>query len=226
MKKFMFWIARRNFMGKIIGLIISKVPLLVPAKYVNCNEKVAGFYHPVPSYKKHILFIPRKIISTLLDVKKDSDVLIIKNLLDIASLTAKELGMEKEGFVICANGGKRQDVMQLHFHLYVGKVINISNRKCSGYAEVINDEQIIVRYYEDEDSRLNIHIKLKSIIPENDEISEVLLYRVIELMPEMNKKFDLVDRGYSIILQYEEEAENDYYRELFITTGKAIKKSV
>ncbi|ARU62741.1 hypothetical protein CBW65_18540 [Tumebacillus avium] len=38
---------------------------LLPVKKVFVSPRVIGFYHPKPSYSRHMLFVPKRAVSTL-----------------------------------------------------------------------------------------------------------------------------------------------------------------
>ncbi len=72
--------------------------------------------------KKHILIVPKKSIKKLTSLKKE-DLKYIDEVFVTARVIVEELGWEKNGYTLLANGGTRQEVNQLHFHLASGKQI-------------------------------------------------------------------------------------------------------
>ena len=76
------------------------------------------FYHPRPSHPFHILFVPKKAIKSLLELEPE-DVFLME-VLRIAQELVKELDLTSSGYRLIVNGGKYQDVPQLHFHLVSG----------------------------------------------------------------------------------------------------------
>ena len=73
-----------------------------------------AFHHPKPSYKFHVLLVPKKAVRSLMDFDaKDSAFLIdlyaaVQSLVNEYNLSAYRL---------IVNGGEHQDFPQLHFHL-------------------------------------------------------------------------------------------------------------
>ena len=73
-----------------------------------------AFYHPKPSYKFHVLLVPKKSIPSLKDFDPRDSVFLsdlystVQSVVDEFQLTAYRL---------IVNGGEFQDFPQLHFHL-------------------------------------------------------------------------------------------------------------
>jgi len=113
MSKFLFRIARIKSLGTLIGLTFAHFPFLIPIKKIMQNKKVVSFAHPAATYPEHVLIIPRKIVRTVFHLSlEDFDA--------IFEMAAKIRHGDNRDFVLLINGGKRQDVMQAHFHLFTG----------------------------------------------------------------------------------------------------------
>lgn len=84
------------------------------------NEHVLAFHHPKPFWETHLLVVPKNIVPTLISVDVDdlNQVEMLQQLLMAAERAAFlcELG----SYSILVNGGKYQDVPQLHFHVAGG----------------------------------------------------------------------------------------------------------
>jgi len=86
----------------------------IPVKRLRETESLMAFYHPKPSYKFHVLLVPKKAVASLKEFDlKDSVFLtelfsIVQSLVDEFHLSAYRL---------IVNGGEYQDFPQLHFHL-------------------------------------------------------------------------------------------------------------
>lgn len=106
----------------IVGIAFSNFSKLLPVKKVKETDKAIAFWHPKPTYEKHILIVPKKRIKRITSIK-ESDSLDILECFEIAQEIIVELKWESEGYSVTVNGGKRQEVGQLHFHLHTGKVL-------------------------------------------------------------------------------------------------------
>lgn len=120
--KKLFSLAKTPLGDLIVGIAFGKFSNLLPVKRIKETPKVIAFWHPKPFWEKHILIIPRKQIKNLTSLKYE-DGEYIYEVFKVAGEIVKELGWEKDGYSLLANGGKRQEVNQLHFHLNSGKQI-------------------------------------------------------------------------------------------------------
>ena len=115
MKKILFKIARLNFMGTIVSLIIRFLPYILPVKYIVVCKEYVAFYHPVPSYNEHILIVPRFRMRELINATRIQQE---KLAVVFDAIVAGEITHKISNLKIVVNGGARQDVMQVHFHLF------------------------------------------------------------------------------------------------------------
>jgi len=94
----------------------------IPSEIVYQDEQVIAFKDIQPAAPIHILVIPKKHISTLLDVTEE-DSNLIGHIYQVINKIAKDLNIEEEGFRVIVNCGKDagQEVMHIHFHLLAGK---------------------------------------------------------------------------------------------------------
>lgn len=107
----------------LVGITFSKFSKLIPVKRVKENDKVIAFYHPKPFWENHIVIVPKKQIKKITYIT-DEDKNYIFEVFKVAAEIVEELGWEEKGYSIMANGGKRQEVNQIHFHLHSGKFLN------------------------------------------------------------------------------------------------------
>ena len=75
-----------------------------------------AFRHPHPSYPFHVLLVPKRAIPNLTSLK-DDDAPLLAELVEVVKIVIEKYGLEKQGYRLIANGGKSQDIPQLHFHL-------------------------------------------------------------------------------------------------------------
>lgn len=81
------------------------------------TENVLAFYHTKPSYKVHVVVLPKKHISSLKDI---DDLEIIKEIFLVIKIVIKKLGLND--FRIINNNGKYQDSKHIHFHIVADKL--------------------------------------------------------------------------------------------------------
>ncbi len=117
--KFLFFLAKSPIGDLIVGIAFGNLSGLLPVKRIKETDKVVAFWHPKPYWEKHILLVPKKAIKSLTSLK-DEDYIYINEVYKVAKEIVEEQGWEKNGYTILANGGSRQEVSQVHFHLSSG----------------------------------------------------------------------------------------------------------
>ncbi|MDM5317398.1 HIT domain-containing protein [Fictibacillus sp. b24] len=84
------------------------------------TKNVLAYYHTSPFYPIHIVTIPKKHITSLLDLKEEDNELIlemIKVIKEVTAIVTKEHGACK----VITNIGNYQDSKHLHWHIVSGK---------------------------------------------------------------------------------------------------------
>ncbi len=94
----------------------------VPSEKVYEDDEILAFKDIKPSAPVHVLVIPKKHISTLMEINEENMYLMEKIMKAIQKI-AKEQDIDKTGFRLIANCGpdSGQEVMHIHFHLLAGK---------------------------------------------------------------------------------------------------------
>ena len=97
----------------------------IPSKIVYEDEHVLAFEDLSPQAPVHILIVPKKHISTTLDIK-DEDNELIGRMFQAANAIAKEKGIDEKGFrtVINCNREAGQTVFHIHLHLLGGRAMH------------------------------------------------------------------------------------------------------
>ncbi|HYP18900.1 MAG TPA: HIT domain-containing protein [Chloroflexia bacterium] len=91
-----------------------------PVRTVVDTESVLAFHHTRPSYPAHIVVIPKRHISSLLDTGEE-DASLLVSMLSVIKLVAQEMLTEHEGCRIVTNLGSYQDSKHLHWHVIAGE---------------------------------------------------------------------------------------------------------
>lgn len=94
----------------------------IPSEIVYEDEEILAFKDIHPAAPVHILVIPKRHISSLIDLKVEDEQLIGK-MYSVINKIAEEQGVKKSGYRVIVNCGEDagQEVMHLHFHLLAGK---------------------------------------------------------------------------------------------------------
>ncbi len=94
----------------------------IPSEKVYEDDEILAFKDIKPSAPIHILVIPKKHISTLMEINEE-DMYLMEKIMKAIHKIAKQQGIEKSGFRLIASCGpdSGQEVMHIHFHLLAGK---------------------------------------------------------------------------------------------------------
>ncbi len=94
----------------------------IPSKKAFEDDTVIAFHDIEPQAPVHILLVPKKHYTSIMDVSA-ADAPLLSHLFEVANALAKELGLEENGFRLVINTGKDggQSVPHLHMHLMGGR---------------------------------------------------------------------------------------------------------
>lgn len=94
----------------------------IPAKVVYEDDKVFAFHDINPQAPYHILVIPKKHLSTLLEISEEDKELIGHIYMTINKI-AQDLGFAERGFRVVVNCKEEagQTVFHVHFHVLAGR---------------------------------------------------------------------------------------------------------
>ena len=98
----------------------------IPSDIVYEDEDILAFRDIHPVTPVHVLVIPKKHITSLVDLKKEDEVIIGK-IYTVINEIAKKEGILEKGFRVIVNCGEDggQEVKHLHFHLLGGKKLGV-----------------------------------------------------------------------------------------------------
>ena len=113
---FLFRLARSPLARFVVGWMFAHMSFAIPVHRLRETRTLLAFHHPKPSYPTHILIVPKKALRSLADLD-EADTAFLAELFQTTQGLAAELGLDSTGYRLILNGGKYQDVPQLHFHL-------------------------------------------------------------------------------------------------------------
>lgn len=98
----------------------------IPSSIVYEDSEILAFRDINPVAPVHILVIPKKHISSLIDLNKE-DELLIGRIYTVINKIAKQEEIDEKGFRVVVNCGEDggQEVKHLHFHILGGKKLGI-----------------------------------------------------------------------------------------------------
>lgn len=96
----------------------------MPADFVYEDEEIVAFKDINPQAPIHILILPKKHFSTLLDVNQENACLMGKLIL-VANEVAKKFSVHDRGFRLVFNCNREagQSVYHVHLHLLGGRIM-------------------------------------------------------------------------------------------------------
>lgn len=120
LKQLLFKIARSRLSAHFIGFAFEHFSALMPLKRHFENASVIVFSHPKPCFDLHLLIVPKKHIPAFssLQLDKPEDQQFALSIFDAARKTASQKSLSC--FTLMINGGRYQEVPQLHLHLIQG----------------------------------------------------------------------------------------------------------
>lgn len=108
MRKFLWSLA------PFIGWVFAHMSFAIPVKRLRETETLMAFHHPKPSYKFHVLLVPKKAVVSLKDLDPTDPTFLIDLYSTVQSLVDE---FHLSAYRLIVNGGDYQDFPQLHFHL-------------------------------------------------------------------------------------------------------------
>jgi histidine triad (HIT) family protein len=114
--KALFSLAQTQLATRIIGWVFAHLSWGLPIKRLYETDHLLVFHHPFPTYKIHILIVPKKAIPSVLELTP-ADNLLLADILQTTSLLINDLNPRDNNFRLVVNGGGYQNIPQLHFHL-------------------------------------------------------------------------------------------------------------
>lgn len=184
--KWLFRLARSRMMGKFVGYWFQYGSLLLPVKKVFTSSEVVSFFHPRPSYPNHLLLVPKRAIRSLNELAQRDHHRFFLAILAAAREVASQQGMSD--YVLCSNGGARQDVMQVHFHLFAGN--GWANAPQDLGSVLLEDDRVIA--YNHPQASWETHLVIES--------KQRLWKDVIEALPAVVESRRLLEDGYTVVV--------------------------
>lgn len=92
----------------------------IPKEFTYESDSLVAFPDINPSADVHILIVPKKHISGIVDITKEHSSLL-SEVYEVVNKLVAENNLENDSYRVVVNGGKAQHVPHLHFHLLGGK---------------------------------------------------------------------------------------------------------
>ncbi|MFN8637329.1 MAG: HIT domain-containing protein [Chloroflexota bacterium] len=112
----LFRLARTRPAGWLVRAGFAYGAALLPVRRVAQTDRAIAFHHPAPSWRPHVLVVPRRPIPSFLSLRTEHAPLF-GEIVRLAFSLAETHALYVNGFAVLVNGGAYQDVSQLHVHL-------------------------------------------------------------------------------------------------------------
>ncbi len=106
-------LAPKDAAGLFASVIVQKIPRLIPNVIVE-TDKTIVFKHPMPKYRIHYIFVPKKDIKNIGELTDEDNEYIIDLFSTIVAIINK---LGTRDYKLWTNGPEKQDMTYLHFHL-------------------------------------------------------------------------------------------------------------
>lgn len=226
LKTLLFKIAKGPFMGKIVGNAFRYGSWAIPVKKVYNGKGILAFYHPSPSYENHIIISPKRAIKNLRQMKLDCFNKYFAKILEVAKDICVTHSEYHDSFTIVANGGKRQEVQQVHFHMFTNhEIVNEYSAEEQAEGVFYSDKIICVLEHPRPNWELHFVIKpiLSSPMAENEEYKSMYFRSVLHSIDLLNVEFNIVQSGYSLIYRCDKMQDSDMGSVFHVVSGRKMK---
>lgn len=102
------------FLAPLVGWVFEHMHFAIRVKHLRETETLMAFHHPKPSYPFHVLLVPKKSVTTLMEFDPKDTVFLADLYATVQSLVDE---FHLPAYRLIVNGGECQDFPQLHFHL-------------------------------------------------------------------------------------------------------------
>lgn len=187
-KQLLFKLAKAPCMGKLVGTAFRYFSWVIPVRKVYNSKAVLAFYHPKPCYENHMIISLKRAVANLQQMAPEDFTNTWAAVTDIC-VSHPEY---QNSFVLVANGGRRQEVSQVHFHMFTNHDVVNGDWEIHTEIPAVSSGQITKEYFKD----------------------------ILQSVDLLNKEFSIVKKGYSLVYQYEKKTGDTDIPIFHIIAGK------
>ncbi len=201
-------------MGRLVGWGFQHASGVLPVQKVFQDKEVLAFRHPRPCYEGHVLIIPRRALRDLMLLSQEPA--YFRNIWEAAKALHAARPEYRDAFVLLANGGPRQDVGQVHFHLFTGRRIVTRYDPFSGGRVLFRDQDVCVLAHPAPDQE--VHAVIVPAAPAAE--TGAYLRGVLRALHQLDTSFGIVQKGYSLVYQYDRAHDSPEEPIFHLISGK------
>lgn len=204
--KLAFQVALSPTGSVIVGQTFARAAPLLPIKKRLMTPLAIAFDHPSPAWDTHYLIVPRKAVRTIFTLLEHANQEALEDVIGAASQLLTISDLEPPNYSLIVNGGLRQDVRQVHFHLNDDSS-TVPFDMAGGPAVLATAAYTVFQLAEE--SGLHLVIMPKEAQPPLSQWASVPSYVIQHPLPltELEERFKLTARGFSIIIQESSQLE-------------------
>ncbi|NKB65772.1 MAG: HIT domain-containing protein [Candidatus Latescibacteria bacterium] len=203
-------VSRHPLTGKIVGLGFQYGSFLLPVRRLADSETTVIFAHPRPAYDDHLLVVPKRAIATFPDLLAPNRLVYFAAILQAARQLLDTQGWDN--YSLAVNGGRNQEVSQVHFHLYRGRA---HWRPFVG-EDPTHRRQNDSAVFSHPRPRRALHLVLPVQIALDADRGNALQTRLGQLIEEG----DLIARGYTVFVQFGQGPTDGHF--LHLVSGAVV----
>ena len=207
--------AKSPFMGAVVGHAFQWCGWAIPVKKVHEDRDVIVFAHPQPAYDHHIILSPKRAVRHLLQLSEDGYSRYFVRIWEAAKTLQATRPEYRDGFTLVANGGKRQEVQQVHFHMMTRYAMVSDAAVAQEESAFYRDQNICVTKPLRPDWEVHYVLRPASPVDENAYFTSVL--QSIHLL---NNAFNIVRKGYSLVCQHDARGREGELPVFHIVSGR------
>lgn len=223
LRKLLLQVAKGPYMGGAVGYAFRYFSWIIPVRKVYRSKEVIVFCHPKPSYANHLVLSPKRAVRNLMHMASGD---LCKYFLAIwqASQAIGTMKAEyREGFTLVANGGRKQEVQQVHFHMFSDHWM-VEEHVVEELQENIIFQDSFLLVLEHPEPDLELHFVVKPAMSlckmKNEKGLSDYLSGLLNCINSLENHYGIVAKGYSLVYQYRKQAKYEGYPVFHIVAGK------
>lgn len=146
-----------------------------------------------------MLLVPKRRIRSLLELADPANADLYADILLVAHAVEQALGLASHDYVLCANGGPRQEVQQVHFHMFSGERY-VSSPDGDPPQLLYEDDEIIGFNHPTPDWDVHVVIRLRPEVANGVYETASPLGRIAT---QLVSDLGLDRRGYTLVIQHD-----------------------
>jgi diadenosine tetraphosphate (Ap4A) HIT family hydrolase len=199
--KTLFALAKRPVVGRAVGAGFAYGGALLPVRRVLVTARAIVFYHPKPAWRDHLLIVPKRPIRTLLHLASPRNDAFFADIILAARRATELLGLQGRDFVLLANGGPRQEVQQVHFHLFTGESYVNPLGGPAPAETLLPDPEVAVLLHPRPNWETHLRLRPRRDLPPLADLTAgdaAALRHLLHPLGALDERYRLTARGYSL----------------------------